>query len=68
MEKVKKSNFMGNRDIFHYYLFCIMQNQIMLPAILILIVGIIILPPINEKIESKLADEEKVKNIKLLEI
>ena len=67
MEKVKKV-ILWVIGIFFIITFFVYANQIMLPAILILIVGIIILPPINEKIESKLADEEKVKNIKLLEI
>ena len=65
MEKVKKV-ILWVIGIFFIITFFVYANQIFVPAILILIGGIIILPPINEKIESKLADEEKVKKYKVI--
>ena len=38
-------------------------NQILVPSILIIIAGILLLPPMNKMIKSKLSNSEKANNI-----
>lgn len=52
--------------IFFIITFLVYVKQIIVPSILILITGLILLPPINEKIKSKLNDEEKVNKYKII--
>lgn len=52
--------------IFFIITFLIYANQIIVPSIMILITGIILLPPINQKIKSKLEDEEKINKYKMV--
>ncbi len=61
-----KKVFLWVIGIFCIITFLVYVNQIILPSILILITGIILLPPINERIKNKLQDEEKVKKYKII--
>lgn len=65
MEKVKKV-ILWVIGMFFIITFLVYVNQIIVPSMLILIAGIILLPPINEKIKNKLEDEEKVNKYKII--
>lgn len=65
-DKLMKKVFLWVIGIFCIITFLVYVNQIILPSILILITGIILLPPINERIKNKLQDEEKVKKYKII--
>ena len=65
MEKLKKV-FLWGIGIIFIITFFIYANQIMAPAIMILIAGIILLPPVNERIIYMLADEGKINRYKLI--
>ena len=65
MEKVKRtlSWIIGILFIITFFVYA---DQIVIPSILILIAGIILLPPINQKIKNKFNDEEKIKNYEII--
>lgn len=65
MEKLKKA-VLWVIGIFFIFTFLVYVNQIIVPSILILIAGIILLPPINEKIKNKIEDEEKVNKYQII--
>lgn len=52
--------------IFFILTCCAYINEIPAPSILMLIAGIILLPPITENIQNKIEDEEKIKRYKLI--
>ena len=52
--------------IFFILICCTYINEIPAPSILMLIAGIILLPPITENIQNKIEDEEKIKKYKLI--
>ncbi len=65
MEKGKKI-ILWVIGVFFIITFFVYINQIIIPSILILITGIILLPPVNEKIEKILSNEERIDRYKII--
>lgn len=65
MEKVKKT-VLWVIGISLISVFFIYVNQIVVPSILVLIVGTILLPPINQKIEDQLGNKEKINKYEII--